>query len=49
MHDAGFGEQTREAERSTKERQKSAESISCQRTATKEEHMETNRNGAFDA
>jgi hypothetical protein len=40
--------QTREAARSTKGRQKAAESISCQRTATKEEHRELNRNGAFD-
>ena len=48
-YDAGLGEQTREAERSTKGRQKSAESTSCRRTAAKEEHMETNRNGAFDA
>jgi hypothetical protein len=45
---AGPEERTREAARSTKGSQKSAESISCQRTATKEEHMETNRNGAFD-
>jgi len=49
MHAAGSGEQTREAARSTMDRQKSAESISCQRTATKEAHMGTNRNGAFDA
>ena len=41
--------QAREAARSTKDRQKSAESISCQRMAAKEEHMESNRNGAFDA
>jgi len=40
--------QTREAARSTKDRQKAAESISCQRTATKEERKEMNRNGAFD-
>lgn len=39
----------REAERSTMGKQKSAESRSCQRTTTKEEHMESNRNGAFDA
>ncbi len=39
---------TREAVRSTKDRQKTAESISCQRTATREEHRELNRNGAFD-
>jgi len=45
---AGLGEQTREAERSTKSRQKSAESISRRRTAAKEEQMESNRNGAFD-
>ena len=32
-HDAEFGEQTREAARSTMDRQKSAESTSCQRTA----------------
>jgi len=32
-YDAGLGEQTREAARSTKGRQKSADSISCQRTA----------------
>ncbi|MCP4605334.1 MAG: hypothetical protein GY847_33245 [Proteobacteria bacterium] len=48
-HAAYTEEQTREAKRSTKDRQKSAESISCQRTATKEEHMESNRNGTFDA
>ena len=47
-HNAGSGEQTREAERSTRDRQKSAESISRQRTAAKEEHMESNRNGAID-
>lgn len=47
-HAALAGEQTREAERSTKDRQKSAESISCQRRATKEEPMESNRNGALD-
>jgi hypothetical protein len=47
-HHAVSGEQTREAERSTRGRQKSAESISRQRTTTKEEHMESNRNGAFD-
>ncbi len=40
--------QTREAERSTMDRQKSAESISCRRTATREEHKEMNRNGAID-
>lgn len=40
--------QTREAARLTKDRQKSAESISCRRTATKEEHRELNRNGAID-
>jgi hypothetical protein len=39
---------TREAERSTMDRQKSAESMSCWRTATKEEHEEMNRNGAID-
>jgi hypothetical protein len=43
------GKRAREAERSTMNRQKSAESVSRQRTATKEEHMEANRNGAFDA
>jgi hypothetical protein len=47
-HNVGPGEQTREAERSTRDSQKSAESISCQRTAAKEEHMESNRNGAID-
>jgi len=47
-HHAGFGEQTSEAARSTMGRQKSAESISCQRTATKEERMESNRNGVLD-
>ena len=47
-HHAGIGEQTREAERSTMDSQKSAESISCPRTTTKEEHEELNRNGAFD-
>lgn len=47
-HAARTGKQTREAARSTKGRQRSAESISCRRTATKEEHMETNRNGALD-
>jgi len=47
-HHAGSGEQTREAGRSTRGRQKSAESISRQRTAAKEEHMESNRNGTFD-
>jgi len=47
-HDAGSGERTREAERSSRDRQKSAESRSRQRTAAKEEHMESNRNGAFD-
>ena len=41
-------DQTREAERSTMDRQKSAESISCRRTATKEEHKGMNRNGAID-
>ena len=45
---AELGEQTREAERSTRSRQKSAESINRQRTAAKEEQMESNRNGAFD-
>jgi hypothetical protein len=40
--------QAREAIRSTMGRQKSAESISCPRTATKEEHEEMNRNGVFD-
>lgn len=40
--------QTREAARSTMGSQKSAESISCRRTTTKEEHREMNRNGAFD-
>ena len=40
--------QTREAERSTMDRQKSAESISCRRMAAKEEHKEMNRNGAID-
>jgi hypothetical protein len=48
-HYAESVKQTREAARSTKDRQKSAESISCQRTAAKEEQMETNRNGVFDA
>jgi hypothetical protein len=38
----------REAARSTKVRQKSAESISCWRTAAKDEHEEKNRNGVFD-
>ena len=33
-HAAGFGEQTRETARSTKDGQKSAESASCLRTAT---------------
>lgn len=41
--------QTREAERSTMGKEKSAESISCRRTATKEEHKEMNRNRVFDA
>lgn len=40
--------QTREAARPTRDSQKSAESISCRRTATREEHRELNRNGAFD-
>ena len=47
-HHAGSVERTREAERSTRDRQKSAESGSRQRRSAKEEHMETNRNGAFD-
>ena len=47
-HDAMSREQTREAERSTKDRQKSAESVSRPRRTAKEEHMESNRNGAFD-
>ena len=45
---AGSRKRTREAARSTRGRQKSAESISCQRTATKEERMESNRNGVLD-
>ncbi len=48
-YDARDREQTREAARSTKDKQKSAESISRQRTTTKEEHMKLNRNVAFDA
>lgn len=47
-HHAGTWEQTREAVRSTKDGQKSAESVSRQRRAVKEEHMESNRNGTFD-
>ncbi len=47
-HPARAGEQTREAARSTKGGQKSAESISCQRTTTWEERMESNRNGTLD-
>ena len=47
-HHARSGKQTREAARSAKGRQKSAESVSCQRTTTKEEHIEWNRNGVLD-
>jgi hypothetical protein len=39
----------REAERSTRARQKSAESTTRHRTARKEEHMESKRSAAFDA
>ena len=46
--DARTGKRAREAARSTKGRKKSAESISRLRKAAKEEHVEMNRNGAFD-
>ena len=46
---AGIRPRAREAARSTMGRQESAESSSCQRTAAREEHMEPNRHGAFDA